>query len=74
MLNPLKLLSVPNWVKMIPITGLWWLCSILDLIPTVQDGKLIFGCWGCVWGISTYAFKLEKKWNVYVDNLRLPRV
>lgn len=69
MLNPFKLLSVPNWIKVIPVAVLWWSCSILDYIPIYSNNKIMFGCLGCYWGISKLAFGLEKKWGIDVDSL-----
>lgn len=43
-------------------TALFWLCSLLDLIPWREDGRWYrFGLRGCAWGVSRVAVRLDKK-------------
>lgn len=68
MLNPFKLIIVPERIKLIPVYILWKLDDWLDHLP-VYDGKWFRYGLGCQLGLGDKALKLEKHWNIELDSL-----
>lgn len=50
-------------VRRLLVAGLERLCTLLDRIPTREQGRWFIGGWGCRIGLARWSDRLDQRWH-----------